>query len=1588
NGQDYSTTVDQNGNWTVDVDGSDLVADTEFDVVVNSSDAAGNTVDSTGTSTHTVDTSATAGSVAVNAITSDDVINATESGETIAVSGTASGGDIATGDTVTMTINGQDYSTTVDQNGNWTVDVAGSDLAADTAFDVVVNSSDAAGNAVDSTGASTHAVDTSADVDNNFSVTVAASDEETDESEVAHVSVSLAGVDNDADSVVVTFTDSNNMSVTATATLVGGVWTVPDTDLSGLTDGTINVTALVTDDAGNTSTATDTLDLDTSNSAPIITSLSDARVSEEGLAGANTDTSGNSDTTNLTSITSNFSVSDVENDNLTITLSEPTDALTSNGVAIVWSGDGTNTIIGTAAGVEVIRIVSTDPDVNGNASYTTTLSGAVDHADNTQEDELSFNLDVVVNDGTNETTETVSVTIEDDSPDATTSSASLTLTGADTIVVKNFEAGFSDTTYAPDENEVTETDNDSDALIDSIAWGTGSSGASSLSMSDDTAITSSSGSNVESGESFDLLDFSHVNTAISSGTSSLESADLDMTFDLEINGTTTAVTIALAIAHDATSNSGSNTDDTVTITTQSVDVVVDGQTYTVVIEGFTDSNDNTVTTISTAEGATGNYALTAHIDAPAQNQSVSGTLDLDAGADGGSVVAATTTDTNGTLVINGDGTYTFTASNALITQVESSGAQTLTYSYTVVDNDGDTVVNTLSIDVENDVVTVADSYSSSEDTVVSVDAAQGVLANDISDSVISVSTFSVDGQTANAGDTVTINNVGDIVINADGSYSFTPVEDWSGDVPQITYTTNTNDTSTLDIDVSAVADIPTLTITLGDASSESTTLTSSNVSDLGLNTSSEVSQTRTLDFGVENAGQTVTLSFDSLISGGWESSGTYADSYEVSANGSLLESFVYSQSDSASQSQSNSYSVVLDSNGQVAVEFSVDSTGSNEEVDVSNIQATLDSGSSVRDLTITAAQTDNDGSETLTYSIAALPTGASLLDSDDNAISANQDGSYSLTESQISGLQLDTGDVTDSFDISVSVTSSEGGTSESVTQTVNVEGTTTTIAGLSGQYFAYDDSTNGNLSDIADAMSVVNSNSSTATFTATEISYNYGSGDLGRGTNLENFLGNDAASLSSNPSTETGDAVLYMTGDVSLDAGTYSIKVYADDGYQIKVDGVVVASADFNQAPTTRTETFTIASDGEHSIEIVYWDQGGAYVLDVQLSDDGGATYNALGGSEYPTNHTATSGVSADGSVAFVETVESLEDSVAAFTQNSDSNYASSNTASNAATYSVSNDWEKNTVQADDNANAINSGSDKDTIYAEGGDDYIEGESGKDYIEGGSGNDYIDGGSDKDTIYGESGDDYILGQSGSDYIDGGSGNDYIDGGSQNDSLYGGDDNDHLLGQSGNDLLSGGDGDDWLEGGSNNDDLYGGDGSDLLEGGTGNDELYGGDGSDLLYGGENNDTLLGDAGNDILIGEGGNDSLSGGADDDILAGGSGSDTLTGGTGSDMFILEDTSDTITDFNAGEDSLDITELLEGLSDAPGADASTDAIAEFLSSHVSVTDGAVKVDGSDVASFGNSSDFDSNNSGGVDSSDSVSIIYNDQEYTINIDG
>ncbi|MCZ5534499.1 Ig-like domain-containing protein, partial [Escherichia coli] len=63
----------------------------------------------------------------INTIATDDVINATEKGADLQITGTS---NQPAGTTITVTLNGQNYTTTTDASGNWSVTVPASAVTA------------------------------------------------------------------------------------------------------------------------------------------------------------------------------------------------------------------------------------------------------------------------------------------------------------------------------------------------------------------------------------------------------------------------------------------------------------------------------------------------------------------------------------------------------------------------------------------------------------------------------------------------------------------------------------------------------------------------------------------------------------------------------------------------------------------------------------------------------------------------------------------------------------------------------------------------------------------------------------------------------------------------------------------------------------------------------------------------------------------------------------------------------------------------------------------------------------------------------------------------------------------------------------------------------------------------------------------------------------------------------------------------------------------------------------------------------------------------------------------------------------------
>jgi len=201
----------------------------------------------------------------------------------------------------------------------------------------------------------------------------------------------------------------------------------PPTDYNGTL--TLTATATATEIAtGQSNSASTTIDVTVVpvNDAPVIGTIQGLSVSEEGLSGGFADTTGSPDTTSSTTASGSVSISDVDS-SVSVTLTAPTATLTSGGTTVVWSGSGTQTLIGSAGGVEVIRAT-----IDNNGNYTVTLSKGIDQANTSSEDSSTINFGISASDGNTVTTGTLTVTVEDDSPVATTSSADIGATAAST----------------------------------------------------------------------------------------------------------------------------------------------------------------------------------------------------------------------------------------------------------------------------------------------------------------------------------------------------------------------------------------------------------------------------------------------------------------------------------------------------------------------------------------------------------------------------------------------------------------------------------------------------------------------------------------------------------------------------------------------------------------------------------------------------------------------------------------------------------------------------------------------------------------------------------------------------------------------------------------------------------------------------------------------------------------------------------------------------------------------------------------------------------------------------------------------------
>jgi VCBS repeat-containing protein len=664
-------------------------------------------------------------------------------------------------------------------------------------------------------------------------------------------------------------------------------------------------------------------------------------------------------------------------------------------------------------------------------------------------------------------------------------------------------------------------------------------------------------------------------------------------------------------------------------------------------------------------------------------------------------VGGTTAGTYGSLVLNADGTYSYTVNNssAAVQALRTAGdTLTDTFTYTVRDAAGATSSTTLTVTITgtNDApVAVADTRSLSENATLVVNAATGVLANDGDVDAGDTKTVSAVafGATAGTVGTALVGTYGTLTLQADGSYSY------GANQPA----------------AEALA--------VGQVVSEQFSYT---VKDAAGATS-----TTTLTFTVTGTNDAPVANNDvgNVVAGS-----TFA---QTAANGVILSAGA--------------------------------PTGRDTDVDVGDT------------LTVAQAVAGNGAP-----SVAVSAAGTNFAGVYGDLLLRN-DGSYSYNANRADAIATGSS-VSDVFTYQVS--DGHGGTSNA-TLTITVAGQADTLVapapvvtalanplGLVGDYYGYndfnptgtnanrrhgDDGTVGNLDRVADFNTLVNArnltaggsgsilgtttaavtNAADAHFIAKTIDYGASpsvSGSLGTNINvapggstagltdansqLYKFLhrtaGSDAGSLTVSQGTadndangtgptsglgSTSDAGIRLTGEAYMNAGLYDIRVTADDGFRLQLGGQTVAIYDNIQSPTTRVYTGVPVIGGMTALELIYWEQGGNAQLRIEfkLSGSADSTYKLLSSDTLPIFSEANT-------PALSETQHIIA-------------------GATTGTYQI------------ETGSTLDGGVGNDTLTGAGGSDKLLGGSGADNLSGAAGEDVLIGGTGNDVLTGGLGHD-------------------------------------------------------------------------------------------------------------------------------------------------------------------------------------------------------------------------------------------------------
>ncbi|PLY35227.1 hemagglutinin, partial [Pectobacterium carotovorum] len=265
----YQTTVNTDGKtWSVNVPGSVLAANSDVSATVTTRDAVGNVTTANTSHAYGVDTVAPVASITIDNVTSDNIINATESGQTIAVTGKVDN-DVKAGDAITVKVGTETYQTTVNTDGKtWSVNVPGSVLAANGDISATVTTRDAVGNVTTANTSHAYGVDTVAPV---ASITIdnVTSDNIINAGESGQTIAVTGKVDNDVKAGDAVTVKVGTETYQTTVNADGKTWSVnvPGSVLAANSD--VSATVTTRDTAGNVTTANTSHAYDVDTVAPV-----------------------------------------------------------------------------------------------------------------------------------------------------------------------------------------------------------------------------------------------------------------------------------------------------------------------------------------------------------------------------------------------------------------------------------------------------------------------------------------------------------------------------------------------------------------------------------------------------------------------------------------------------------------------------------------------------------------------------------------------------------------------------------------------------------------------------------------------------------------------------------------------------------------------------------------------------------------------------------------------------------------------------------------------------------------------------------------------------------------------------------------------------------------------------------------------------------------------------------------------------------------------------------------------------------------------------------------------------------------------